>query len=345
MNKSIENYDIENVVYRNEKANITLAATITKPKGNGPFPAVIMISGMGAVGRDGEMYGHKRYAVIAEYLTQQGLAVLRFDKRGVGQSTGVFGMDVTCRDLADDVLAGITYLKTRTDINQNQIGLIGHSEGGLIASLLATELPDVAFVVSMAGAVASSPAILSAQTAVQLKLDGAPAELVDIMRNGTEQLLNIVKHEPNSEVAANLLSDYVAKFLQDLPENIKLEAAKYPFAISPANANMKINFFNSPYYRWFLEYDMDAMLSKIKVPYLALYCEKDFMAPSLMVPIIETGLQKADNQDYEIVILPNLNHSFQTCKTGALAEYAIIQETIAPSVLKLISDGILAHIK
>lgn len=343
MNESIENYDIENVVYRNENANITLAGTVTKPKGDGPFPAVLIISGMGAVNRDGEMYGHKRYAVIAEYLTQNGLAVLRFDKRGVGESTGVFGMNVTCRELANDVLAGIFYLKTRCDIDPNKIGLIGHSEGGMIASLLASELADIAFVVSMAGAVAISPSVIKTQTAVQLKFDGASAELIDIMSNATEQLLNIVKSEPNSDIAINLLNNYIAKFFQNLPENIKLESTKYPFAISPANVNMKINFFNSPYYRWFLMHDADAMLSKIKVPYLALYCEKDFMAPNLMVPIVEKGLQKAGNQDYEVVILPNLNHSFQTCKTGSMTEYATIQETIAPSVLKLIGDWILEH--
>ena len=334
-------YDEQDVTFYNEDADITLAGTFTKPKGQGCFPVVILIAGMGATIRDGNMYGHKIYYVIADFLTRLGIAVLRFDKRGVGQSTGIFSMDVTPRDLADDVLAGIAYLKTRNDIDQSCIGLIGHSEGGLIASLLASELKDIAFVVSLAGAVASSPAALSAQTAVQLRLDGASSELIDIMQNATEQLLTIVKNESNSDVAAQKLNDFVTDFLHKLPDELKTEAIKYPFAISQTNATMKLKTFNSLWYRWFLAQDVCQILSRIAVPFLTLYGERDFMAPSLMIPMIKQVMQRSGNSDYACLAMPDLNHAFQTCETGALAEYATIQETISPNVLKLVGDWIL----
>lgn len=336
-------YDAQDVTYRNETADITLAGTLTKPIADGPFPAVILIAGMGAVDRDGMMYGHKLYLVLADYLTRQGVAVLRFDKRGVGASTGSFSTDVTSRDLADDVLAGIAYLKTRTDIDHARIGLVGMSEGGLISSMLAAESPDVAFVVSMAGAVANNPAVLAEQIAIQLRADGASHELVSSMRNLTEQVLTIVCTDPDAVKAEQLAHEQITQVLHALPVTLQLEAEKYPFAMTLQNAPMRVKMYNSPWYRWLLSQDMDALLSRIKVPYLALYGERDFMAPHIMMPIIECAMQKAGNKDYAVIAMPHLNHAFQTCQTGALAEYAIIEETIAPSALSVIGNWIKEH--
>lgn len=342
MNQSNKiSYNIEELTYLNESANITLAGTLTKPTGSGPFPAVILIVGMGATNRDGMMYGHQLYKVIAEHLTQQGIAVLRFDKRGVGKSSGLFSMDITSRDLADDVLAGIDYLKTRFDVDHKKIGLVGHSEGGFIASLLATQSLDISFVVSMAGAVASDPVILGEQTAVQLKMDGASEKLINMMREITKKMLIIVQNEQDRELAAQKLDQLTSSFLQELSVELKEEASKYHFALNPVNQVMKCQIFNSPWYRWFLAQDMHDMLSRIHVPLLAIYGERDFMAPSLMVPIINQAMQIAGNQDYTVLELPGLNHAFQTCATGSLAEYASIQETVAPIVLKTISDWLL----
>lgn len=338
-------YSIEDVTYNNDNAGIILAGTLTKPKGAGPFSAVILIAGMGGTDRNGMMYGHKLYWVIADYLTQQGIAVLRFDKRGIGKSSGEFGMHVTSRDLAEDVRAGIDYLKTRSDIDKNRIGLVGHSEGGYIASLLATQSADIHFVVLMAGAITSNPEIVAAQMAVQLKADGASQALIDITHKVTEQILNIVRREVNIEQAERSLNAFVNDFLQDLPQELKKESNKYHFAINGNNANMKIKVFNSPWYRWFLSQDIPTVLSNLHVPVLAMYGEHDFMAPGLMLPIIEQSMKNADNQDYTLIAIPGVNHSFQTCHTGSLAEYAIITETIAPAVLKIIGDWIIVHTK
>lgn len=334
-------YDVQDVTYRNENANVTLAGTLTKPRGDGPFPVVILIAGMGATNRDGMMYGHKLYFVIADYLTRQGIAVLRFDKRGVGRSTGSFGMDVTSRELADDVQAGIDYLKTRNDIDHSKIGLIGHSEGGLIASLLATESKDVSFIVLMAGAIATSPEILAKQIAVQLQLDGASQELVSVMRNATEHLLTIVKNEHTVETAEQMLNEFVTDFLRDLPEALQAEATKYAFAINHANAPMRLKMYNSLWYRWLLAQDGSQILSDVTVPFLAMYGERDFMAPAIMLSIVEQSMQNAGNCDYTVLTMPGLNHAFQTCVTGALAEYATITETVAPIVLETTGDWIL----
>lgn len=336
-------YNTQDVTYRNEAADITLAGTLTAPETGAPFPTVILIAGMGAVDRDGAMYGHKLYLVLADYLTRQGIAVLRFDKRGVGTSTGTFGMQVTSRDLADDVLAGIAYLKTRSDIDPKHIGLVGTSEGGFIASLIAAESKDVAFVVSMAGAIANSPTLLAKQIAIQLRADGASNELTSAMNTLTEQILTIVCNEPSAEKAKQILSGTVTTFLDELPDVLRIEAAKYPFAISPANAAGKINVYNSPWYRWLLAQDIPNILSSIQVPYLALYGEHDFMAPSMMIPIIEQAMQCAHNPNYAALELPNLNHAFQTCKTGALTEYTTIDETISPEALITIGNWIKAH--
>ena len=343
--KHRENIIVQEVTYRNEHADITLAGTLTTPQSGGPFPTVILIAGMGATNRDGMMYGHKLYLVLADYLTKRGIAVLRFDKRGVGASTGTFDTQVTSRDLADDVLAGIAYLKTRTDIDHTRIGLVGTSEGGFIALLLAGESPDVAYVVSMAGAIANIPEVLAQQIALQLRYDGASDALITSMKTLHQELLTIVCNEPNSDLAEQKLNELITERLQELPTALQDEATHYPFAITAVNAPMQIKVYNNPWYRWLLAQDMQTIISNVHVPILAMYGERDFMAPDLMLPLMQKALQKGGNNDYTFLAMPQVNHAFQTCSTGALSEYATRTETIAPSVLATIGDWIVAHTK
>jgi pimeloyl-ACP methyl ester carboxylesterase len=138
------------VYFLNEKHQVRLAGTLTLPHANGPFPAVMLISGAGPQDRNYRVFGHKPFLVLADHLTKLGIAVLRVDDRGVGKSTGSF-TEATSQDFADDALAGIEYLKTRSEIAHKKIGLLGHSEGGLIAPMVAARSRDVAFVVMMAG--------------------------------------------------------------------------------------------------------------------------------------------------------------------------------------------------
>ena len=163
-------YIEEEVVYENKEAEITLAGTLTLPPGKSSFPAVLLITGSGPQDRDETVYGHYPFLVLADYLTRQGVAVLRVDDRGVGESTGDFSQ-ATSEDFASDVLAGIGYLKTRKEINPEQIGLIGHSEGGLIAPMVAIKSPDVAFIILMAGTGLTGEEILYLQGAFRICKD------------------------------------------------------------------------------------------------------------------------------------------------------------------------------
>ncbi|HBS48416.1 TPA: alpha/beta hydrolase [Candidatus Dependentiae bacterium] len=335
-------YSIEEVSYQNEKAKVNLSGSLTMPNQTGHFPAVILVAGLGPHDRDNNMMGHKRFLVLADYLTRNGIAVLRFDKRGVGKSTGDYAV-ATSRDFADDVIAGIKYLKTRKEIDPNKIGLIGHSEGGMIACMLAAESKDVAFLVSMAGVVQTDVDDLVMQTAKQLKADGASEELLAQDHKLRMQILTIVKQELNIEVAKVKLQKLMNDYCAQLPENLKKESDNIPFAITKSKIDSMVEAFNSSWYRYFLNCNTAEMLKKIVVPVLALNGDRDWIVssnPSL--EITSDSLKAAGNLDYKTVELHNLNHTFQTCKTGSLAEYGTIEETIAPEALKIILDWILA---
>lgn len=338
------------VSYCNKSADVTLAGTLTLPVANGPsskgpFPVVLLIAGMGPVDRDGTNYfGKKPFLALANHLTECGVAVLRVDKRGVGKSTGTFDQTVTCRDLADDVLAGVEFLKTCTEIDAHRIGLIGHSEGGLVATIVAAESTDIAFVVLMAGAVANSTQSQLEQTVVQMTADGASAQLIAQDSVIRKQVLDTIKAQAHPEQAKRVVSELFADYWTLLPEDLKKESQAITWAFSQANFEGRINFMNSISYRFMLMYDSFAALAQIKVPLLAIYGEYDFMAPHIVFPFIEEAMLQAKNRDYTILELPGLNHSFQTCKTGAMAEYATIEEVIAPLALQTMSHWILAKV-
>ncbi len=334
-------YDEIEVTYENKSAGITLSGTLTLPRSQGPFPTVLLIPGMGPVDRNGEgYYGLKPSLVLADHLTRNGSAVLRVDKRGVGKSTGTFDLTVTPRDLAGDVLAGIEYLKTREDVDHRPIGLIGHSEGGLVAAMVAAQSNDVAFVVLMAGAVGQNQTVVE-QAAVQLHADGASTTMIQYDSNIRKKILEIIQHHTNAQEAHHQLRDVIGYYWATLPEEQKQEAQNLLWAISPAGGDAFIGFMNSPYNRFLLTYDAQAALAQIKVPLLALYGEFDFMSPRFMLPLIKKAMEQGGNKDSTLLELPKLNHSLQTCKTGSMAEYATIEETIAPVALDTITKWIL----
>ena len=334
-------YHEEEVSYKNEAAGVTLSGTLTMPNQNGSFPVVILIAGYGPNDRDYSMMGHKRFMVLADHLTHNGLAVLRFDKRGAGKSTGDYAT-ATSRDFADDVQACIKYLKTRKKIDCNKIGLIGHSEGGMIATMVAAESKDVAFLVLLAGQIVQSNINdLVLQTAKQLKADGASDELIKLDHKLRTKIFETATEEANIETAKNKLQELMHDYWNQLPELLKSESNKIPFAITESKIDIMANIFNSAWYRYFLNCKPVELLKQIKLPILTIYGNKDWIIsshPSL--EIISDALKIAGNPDYATVELPNLNHSFQTCKTGALAEYSTIEETISPIALKTISDWI-----
>ncbi|MBI1744698.1 alpha/beta hydrolase [Candidatus Acetothermia bacterium] len=323
-------YKEEEIVFANAKAGVKLAGTLTMPKSGSPFPAVVLITGSGPQNRDEELLGHKPFLVLADYLTRRGIAVLRFDDRGVGKSTGDFSK-ATSADFATDALAAVEYLKTRKEINLKQIGLIGHSEGGLIAPMVAVQSPDVAFIVLMAGPGVPGDEILYLQEALISKVMGRNEEEIAKNREVQKRMYAVVKEEKD-QVAAE----------QKLREILKDASAKMSASEDAINAQIEQSL--SPWFRYFLNYDPRPTLQKVKCPVLAINGEKDLQVPPQQnLPEIEKALKAGGNSDYSIVKLPSLNHLFQTSKTGAPSEYAQIEETIAPVALETMGNWILQH--
>jgi pimeloyl-ACP methyl ester carboxylesterase len=314
---------------------------LTTPQTDGPFPAALLISGMGPNDRDYTTCGHKLFLVLADHLTRNGIAVLRVDKRGIGKSTGTFDTTLTSKDLSEDVLAGIEYLKQHKKINPRQIGLIGHSEGGMIAAMLAAQSKEIAFIVSMAGAMATDVDVLIEQTAQQLRADGAAEELIAQDRNLRKKIFTIVTQEKNTTVAETLLHKVFTTYWTELSDAQKKESAMLPFAFTQDNASIMISMFNSPWYRYFLARRPLEDLKQITIPVLAINGDRDWIVSTKMLPIIAKTLQDAGNNDCTTTVFPNLHHQFRTCKTGSLQEYSTGNETIAPEVLKLISEWVL----
>lgn len=332
----------EDVSIENKKCGITLAGTLTFPASSQPVPAVILVSGMGPNDRDGNMMGHKLYWVIADYLTRQGTAVLRYDKRGAGKSTGKYDYTLTSRDFGDDVLCGIEYLKSRPEINPQKIGLIGHSEGALIATMLAAESKDIALLILLGAAITNNIAELVEQSNTQLRFDGASPEMILHDSGLRKQILETIKNTENQVEAEKQMRKAFETYWNQLPQHHKDETAKLLFAFSQSNIDMLIGMMNSPWYRYFFINDSATALAQIKVPLLALTGEFDFIPAHMIFPMIERGMAASGNKDCTTIELPHLNHSLMPCKTGAIAEYATLEETIAPTVLETISDWIAA---
>ncbi|MBU1036114.1 alpha/beta fold hydrolase [bacterium] len=329
-------YIEEELVYENKEAGITLAGTLTLPLGKGPFPAVLLITGSGPQDRNETIFNHRPFLVLADYLTRQGVAVLRVDDRGVGKSTGDFSQ-ATSEDFALDVLAGIEYLKTRKEINPKQIGLIGHSEGGLIAPMVAVKSPDVVFIVLMAGTGLTGEEILYLQSDLISKAMGVNEEEIAKSRQFNEKIFSVIKEEEDNEIAKERLRQMVMAYLAELSEE-----EKNRIGVSEESLKAQLQNLLSPWSRFFLTYDPKPTLSKVKCPILAINGEKDFQVPPKEnLSAIEEALKAGDNKNFTIKELPDLNHLFQTAQTGLPSEYAKIEETISPNALKLIGDWIL----
>ncbi len=329
------------ITFFNSKDEITFSGTLSVPGTHKKPTVVILVAGMGPADRDCSVMGRKLFVPIADYFTKHGIAVLRYDKRGVGKSGGSFDMTVTSADLAGDVMAAVGFLKNRDDIDTQNIGLAGMSEGGLISFMVASQSLDVAFVVSMAGAVATTIDDVLFQSAAQLKADGATDEFIAFDAVIRKQILQAVTTLSADDAQAQLLP-LVKSYVDSMTDEQKALAATLPFAITEKNYEYLIATFNSPWYRFYLRMNSLDFISKVTVPVLAINGTLDFITDArLTLSIIEQGLQVAGNQDVTVVAIPNQNHWFQECKTGALSEYGAIQETMHESTLQLIADWIL----
>jgi uncharacterized protein len=339
-------YDEQEVVYQNKKDGVQLAGTLTLPRSKGPFPAVLLITGSGPQDRNETVLDHKPFLVLADHLTRLGIAVLRVDDRGVGKSTGRFS-EATSEDFAADALAGVEYLKTRNEVAPRRIGLIGHSEGGLIAPMLAARSTDIAFIVMMAGSGLTGEQILYHQAMLIARAHGVSDELIAQNRAAQERVFAIIKQEKDGVVAEKRIREEAATF-RELAARIKAEAReeqRKTMDLIAEYIEMQAKLAVSPWFRFILTYDPRPTLMKVRCPVLAINGEKDLQVPAKEnLAAIRLALETGGNKDYTVLALPNLNHLFQTCRTGAISEYAQSEETISPAALDTISKWILRRI-
>ena len=330
-------YHTEDVKFENVRDGITLAGTLTVPEGAGPYPAVVLISGSGPQNRDEEVFGHKPFLVIADYLTRHGLAVLRFDDRGTGASTGNYALATTA-DFTTDVLSAIAYLHARKEIDPQKTGLIGHSEGALIAPLAATMTDDVYFIVLMAAPGLRGDKLLLLQQKAIGNAMGMSDEALDESEKINKELFEIVVRSQDTTSLNDSLIMAIKNALKSMPANARPADENY--------AELQARQLTSPWMVHFLKYDPAPTLQKVRCHVLALYGEKDLQVPpEPNMTAVKDALAKGGNQHVTVKVLPGLNHLFQECRTGLPGEYATIEQTISPAALKAINDWIQEQVK
>lgn len=333
-------YPSELVFFENPKAeNIKLAGTLTLPKDVKKPPVAILISGSGPQNRDEELMGHKPFLVLADYLTRNGIAVLRYDDRGTAESTGDFNIATTF-DFASDAEAAMRYLKTRKDINPNKIGLIGHSEGGLIAALVAAQYKNVAFIIMLAGTGVNGRAVLESQSWEIAKQMGASEETLKFNKAFTSTAYDVLMTEKNEN--KNEIEPKIKTALKNFKTDLETKNSPYAMYVSDALIERLVNQITSPWFINFIKIEPKDYLEKTTCPVLALNGSKDLQVlAKLNLEAIESALITAGNKDITLKELEGLNHLFQTANTGSPSEYSVIEETFSPIALKIIKDWIL----
>jgi pimeloyl-ACP methyl ester carboxylesterase len=320
-------YYEEDVFFENREDSVTLAGTLTLPQKEGVFPAVVLISGSGAQNRDEELMGHKPFLVLSDFLTGNGIAVLRFDDRGTASSTGNHNT-ATSFDFSKDVEAGVKYLQTRKEINRRKIGLIGHSEGGIIAPMLAARSKDVAFIVLLAGTGIRGDQIILMQSELINRKSGMSEDELQNTMTISRKSFEIVAKSTDAEQLKTDLTEYLKQVLKETP-SVK------PQSISEENfITSQVNAMTSPWMRYFLKYNPAPALEKVKCPVLAINGEKDLQVPAkINLEAIKAALTRGGNKQVTTKEMPGLNHLFQECETGLPAEYATIEQTFSPLAL------------
>lgn len=331
--KVYENPISENITFKNIKDNITLSGTLSIPSKDGTFPAVVLISGNGKHNRNEEFGNFKPFLDISNYLTKQGVAVLRYDKRGVGESTGNYD-SANSFDFANDVTSAIDYLLTREEIKSNEIGLIGHSEGGLIAPIVASQSSNIAFIVSLAGPSLSGDKILLSQQKAIALAKGTDKSEVKKNQKLNRDAFEIVKLYKDTDTLRRRMTEYIEKISlndPDKPENMT----------SNEYVNAQVNGILRPWMVNFLKYNPEKYIEQVSVPVLALNGTKDLQVlASENLPEWKRILESSGNKNITIKELQNLNHLFQTCETGLPDEYEKLNESFSVIAMNEISKWI-----
>lgn len=322
------NYRIQEVIVDNTSEKVKLAGTLTIPKGKGPFPAVVLISGSGPQNRDSEILGHKPFWIIADYLSSNGIAVLRCDDRGVGKSTGNFST-ATSANFATDAQAMLQFLRKQPKINASKTGILGHSEGGIIGPIAVADDPANGFLILLAAPGIPIDSLMVLQNQMILRSSGESEEKINqisAFNRACYQLLksNIDAYELDHQMELLIKNDYPDSSLKS--EQIR----------------PMVQQFTSPWFRYFANYDPSFYLKKIQTPVLAIQGDKDLqVSPIENIEGIKSIFSSAGNKHVEIHLVPNKNHLFQTTTTGKIEEYGELEETFSPEVLEIIKNWIL----
>lgn len=324
-------YRSEEVIFENKQAEILLAGTLTMPEQEGTYPAVVLISGSGPQNRDEELMGHKPFLVLSDYLTRNGIAVLRFDDRGTAASTGDFG-SATSVDFATDVASAVQYLQSRPEIDKSKIGLVGHSEGGIIAPMVAANSEDIDFIVLLAGTGIRGDKLLLAQQALIGEASGMSPNQLGENEMISKKAFEIMVKDQSDEELKSEVSAYMTQVFRNIPtENIPGGMSEQEFVTA------QVDQLTSPWMQYFVKYDPAPALEKVSCPVLAINGGKDLQVPPKEnLEAIKAGLEKGGNTKVTTMELPGLNHLFQEAETGLITEYAEIEQTFSPKAMEVV---------
>lgn len=326
-------YYSEEVTFQNKEANIALSGTLTLPENQTNYPMVVLISGSSPHNRNEEIAGHKPFLVIADHLTKNGIGVLRYDDRGVGKSEGTYEI-AAYADRISDVESAIAYLKTRKENNAENIGLMGHSEGGLIAAMVAEQSTDVGFIVSMAAPGLSGYEMMMLRTEISHKEAGTNESEV-------QKEIMLLKGIFDVVMASDDLSESKAILTDSLLNQMESNPAQFQEGLKSENLTQMIGTFTAPWFQRILQSNPGTSLRNVSCPVLAINGGLDKqILPKENLGAIKKALEEGGNKQATIKELPNLNHLFQEAKTGLVEEFETIDQTFSPIALKEVTNWI-----
>lgn len=338
-------YESREVTFRSEAGNIRLAGTLLLPRGKGPFPAVALVTGSGPQDRDETLMGHKPFLVIADALARRGIASLRWDDRGTAASEGDH-MGSTVNDFAADARAAVAFLRACPEVAGNAIGIVGHSEGGLIAPMVAaaeTANKSVAFLILLAPPGEPLPSLLMRQTRDLYRLQGLDPALIDRVAAAQAEDLALIADPAMSAISADQLQEKIRARSQARRQQFTDEE-RAQLRVDAGTIEQYIQVATTAWFRSLVRQDPAVYLRHVKIPVLALFGEKDIQVDARVnAEAVRASLAAAGNADSEVRSLPGLNHLFQHAKTGGMEEYATIEETFAPEALSAVGDWIVAR--
>lgn len=335
-------YSEEEVAFKSGR--ILLAGTLTTPKQEGTFPAVVLLTGSGAQNRDEEIYGFKIFQKIADYLTRNGIIVLRYDDRGVGGSTGNT-MQSTTEDFANDALAAVEFLKKQKNIDQKKIGLLGHSEGGIIAPMAAINSDNISFIVTVSGFGVNGGDILLEQQNQILKVNKVSDEMINLNLDLQKKINTaLINNKDLNEIKKDIRT-FSEKDFESLSAEVK-KSIQNKEAYINSMVNSQIVMFNNPWFRYFVKYDPAPALEKVKIPVLMIFGGLDLQVPvNQNKPKMEEALLRGGNKNYKSVVFPKANHLYQEAKTGNPSEYSELPKEFVNGFLETIKDWIEETVK